>query len=146
MNGVRRAIAVGVLSWLMPSCYHTYTGIYFLNRSQEVSRGQAEKIGHDLGVVLAGFGFSAMREPEGNPMVAFASGQRTVSPELKKLSGSNARISVAVRLDRPAIAIRDMSNTEETEFVAALKASIERQLEANGISGARFERQQDLFD
>lgn len=129
----------------MPACYQTYTGIYFLNRSHEVSRAQAEEIAHDLGVALAGFGFCAMPEPKGNPMVSFASGQGVVSPELASLSGSDARISVAIRLDRPSITIRDMSNTEETEFVEALKRSIERQLEVNGISGARFERQKDFL-
>jgi hypothetical protein len=145
VNGARRIVALGVLSWLMPACYQTYTGIYFLNRSHEVSRAQAERIARDLGVALAGFGFSEMREPEGNPMVSFASGQRPVSPDLAGLAGSDARISVAVRLDRPSITIRDMSNTEETEFVKALKGSIERQLEANGIPGARFERQKDFL-
>lgn len=145
MNGALRIVALAIVSSHMPACYQTYTGIFFLNRSHEVSRAQAERVARDIGVALAGFGFSEMREPEGNPMVSFASGHRSVSPELASLAGSDARISVAVRLDRPSITIRDMSNTEETEFVKALRGSIERQLEANGISGARFERQKDFL-
>jgi hypothetical protein len=89
----------------MTSCYQTYTGIYFLNRSHEVSRAQAEVVARDLGVALADFGFSAVHEQE----------------------------------------IREMSNAEETEFVEALRRTIERQLEVNGISGARFERQKDFL-
>jgi hypothetical protein len=119
--------------------------IYFLNRSHEVSRAQAEGIARDLGVVLARFGFSEVHQPQGNPLVVFASGQRPVSPDRASLAGSDARISIAVDLGSPSITIRDMSNTGETEFVKALEGSIERQLEANGISGARFERQKDFL-
>ncbi len=138
-------IALGVLSWLMSACYQTYTGIYFLNRSHDVSRAQAEEIAHDIGDALSDFGFVEKRQTEGNPMVSFASGQRTIAPQLARLSGSDARINVAIGLDRPSITIRDMSNTEETEFVKALKGRIERRLEANGISGARFQRQKDFL-
>ena len=127
MKGALRIVALGIVSWLMPACFLTYTGIYFLSRPHEVSRAQAERIARDLGVALAAFGFSEVHQPEGNPLVVFSSERRPVPPELASLAGSDARISVAVDLDSPSITIRDMSNAEETEFVKALKGSIERQ-------------------
>jgi len=145
MNGTVRTIALGLLSCLISACYQTYTGIYFLSRSHEVSRAQAEEVADDLAIALGEFGFVEKRQTESNPMVSFASGGRAIAQEFANLAGSDASINVAIGLDRPSITIRDLTSTEETEFTKALKRNIEGQLEANGISGARFERQKDFL-
>jgi len=150
MNGGCRVLVLGVLSWLVCSCYSTYTGIYFLERSQEVTRTQAEEIARDLRGKLLALGFT-----EGDPLVDSTGGvigahfykrRGPSSSEVRNLSGSNAHISVAIGLEGPFITIRDYSNNVETDYMRALKSSIERVLEDKDISGARFERQMELFN
>jgi hypothetical protein len=129
----------------MASCYYTYTGIYFLDRSDNLTPARAEEIGHGMAGVVDGYGFALQKGTEGNPMLSFASGQRAISPALRSLSGSDARITIAVRLDRPSITLRDHSNSKETDFVKSLKMQIEGYLVQQGVVGASFERQSDFL-
>ena len=78
-------------------------------------------------------------------MISFASGQQAIASALRGLPGSDARITIAVRLDRPSITLRDHSNSKETEFVKVLKKRIEDYLTQQGVVGASFERQSDFL-
>ncbi len=153
MNSARRIVVFGVLSWLLSSCQymnlnHTYSGIYFLERSREISLAQAEEIAQSLRVELTPFGFFEAGRAEYPVTIFFDRERRTGSAEIRNLPGSEASVSVAIQLAGryPGITIQDMSNTVETDFMRALKRSIERCLEDNGIPGARFERQNDIFN
>lgn len=150
MSSACRAIILGVLGWLICSCFSSYTGIYFLERSQEVTWTQTEEIVRSLRNTLATYGIyedDRRTDSKGSTAVVFFSRRQPASSlNVRKLTGSNAHISIAIGVDRRHITIRDFSNLVETDFMRALKGSIERELEKNGIPGARFERQMELFN
>jgi hypothetical protein len=78
-------------------------------------------------------------------MISFASGEGSIVPALRGLSGSEVHITIAIRLDRPSITLRDHSNSKETEFVKELKKQIEDYLAQQGVIGVSFERQSDFL-
>lgn len=125
---------------------YSYTGVYRLDRSHEVSREQADEIARHLSAALATFGFTEDGRRDNPAGIYFSRQQQVGSLSNRELHGSDATISVAFRLENhPRITIRDFSDTTETEFMRALKNAIEQVLAEKGLSGVRFERQPDLF-
>ena len=154
MGNVRRILIFGVLGSLMSSCQYmnyTYSGTYLLERSQEVSPSQVEGVARDLRGTLPAFGFTfeeASSYYAGSLMAVFSKSkaQQPSALKLANLVGSNAKMHVAIGVDPASITIRDYSHTTETDFMRTLKRSVEQHLEDNGIHGARFERQNDVFN
>lgn len=150
----RRMLILGALSLLTSSCQYmnyTYSGTYFLERSREVSPTQVEQIARDLRGALSAFGFMCNEASSyySGDLVAVCSKSKVQHPgvvSISSLSGSNAKMSIAIGIDPASITIRDYSNTVETDFMRTLKRTIEQQLEDNGIPAARFEHQNDVFN
>src|SRR5262249_3705847 len=104
-------------------CYQSYTGIYAV-RAQDAP-GSLDQLPDKIFPAIRRFGF---REASRGPStIAFARGLQATDPDVAKLRGADAEIYVSIATDPAVIAIRDMDNTTETPFVAALKESIQTQ-------------------
>lgn len=148
MIAAYRLPVVGILCCALLSCHFiasSYTGIYFLDRSRDLPREQADAIAQELLDALAPFGFREGRgwDPAG---IVFVQVPRAASVANYKLRGSDANITIAMMLRNPvSITVRDLSNNDETDFMRALKEAIEKVLVVNGFPDVHFEHQTDLL-
>lgn len=121
-------------------CYRTYSGNYFLSRASVLAPVEPGTLPSTVFNAIKGFGFKW--EYQDQTIILYVRDPRGMEPDVAKLVGANARVFVAITFGtEPSVSIRDLDNQEETEFVAALKRSLEMRLEERyGIHGLKFER------
>lgn len=130
----------------MVACQQTYTGVYLLDRIKNDRHVEAATLEDQLARVLRDFGFERRDSGQRAVLRVWSRVPSKTAPELIRLDGSGARVTVALRLDVVAIGIRDLDNDVETAFVRELKQRIEDQLERlYGVPQIPFERTSDLL-
>lgn len=125
---------------MLSGCYLTYTGLYFLRRADVTSIVPAIKLAEEVRDAIEQYGFrQSYRDAYG---VVFEHEVALMDTQAVALRGASAAVHVAVRFGADlSITISDHDHTYETEFVAAVKRSIERRLEeCCGVRGLKFER------
>ncbi len=130
------------------SCYAAYTGIYFLDRTERPRTVRFRDIESQISYVLVPFGFRQVKLPKEieNLGPIFSHNKKYGDKDLMKLSGTGAKISVAVSFRGPSITIRDASNDKETEFIRAIKDAIEQRLKAHyRVKKLKFEEQLNIL-
>lgn len=136
-----RLIVLAVLVGIgLMGCYRTYSGNYFLSRASAPTLSETGTLPNTVFDAIEEFGFKPGYRDQS--IVVYIHDPGAMPSNVSKLTGATARVHVAVTLTtQPRIAIRDMDNTKETEFVAALKRSLEKHLEERyGVRGLKFER------
>lgn len=135
-----RWTAAGCLAVMLAGCYATYTGLYFLQRADVAPLVPANEIAEEVHEAILPYGFrQSYRDTYG---AVFVHDTSLMDTRATSLRGADAAVHVAIRFGTdPSITISDRDHTAETEFVAALKRSIERRLEeCCGVRGLKFER------
>lgn len=111
---------------MISGCLQNYTGMYDVYK--ENSELTSETLRLDVEEILTPFGFHYAKIWKDKPDYGFTRKIEMTSPDLMKLEGANANISIVVWNYRPGITIRDFDNYEETKFIKELKNSLEREL------------------
>jgi hypothetical protein len=139
-------LLVVAFSALLCACPLTYMGIYSLRPSEGASLPSASEVSAELDDALRDFGFvrngpsrsAGASAGEGD----WATRSAEAAPAFRRLHGSDAYVTVAVSERSMTVAIRDLDNVDETEFVHALRERIEQRLTQRfGLPPPSFVRQ-----
>ncbi len=127
----------------LAGCYRTYSGNYLLKPASMGAPFDPATLPTTVWDAIEPFGFKW--EYQDQTVILYTRDIRAMQPDVATLAGANARVLVAITFGRqPSITIRDLDNVKETDFVAALKRSLKKQLrEQYGIRGLKFERTLD---
>jgi hypothetical protein len=134
---------------LLVGCVHqTYSGTYYIQRdnNSEVLRNYGELVSIiESAIIPFGFVASGSFSDQVDSGADFYLEQDRLNSEIKSINGSNASITIAVRMKNPYVVLRDHSNVSETAFVKSLKMEIESSIRNQYEINTVFIRQSDML-
>jgi hypothetical protein len=118
----KTGLAIAVL---LLSCSKTYFAVYEAGPSLPTNIS-ADRISTEVDAVVTDFGFRSYPDVTGAYFWSSLSGP--IATQFASLDGADAHITISLSKDGSNIALRDLNNIHETNFVRILKQHIESDL------------------